>query len=487
MNFEIPNFGPALPEMVLLGLISIVLIADLFVSDERRIITFALSMASLAIVMVCTLYAAPGERVETFSGSYVSDMLATVLKVAATACLALVFVYSRDYLMRNNLRKGEFYLLSLFGLLGIFVMISANSLLTLYLGLETLSLSLYALVAFDRDSRICAEAAMKYFVLGAIASGAFLYGVSLVYGITGTINFVEMTAALKDMGSDDIALWFGLAFLIVGIAFKFGAVPFHMWLPDVYQGARTPVTLYLGSLSKIASFALAARILIDGLPLLHEQWHQMLAVLAILSLALGNVVAIAQTNIKRMLAYSTISHVGFILLGFFAGNNEGYQAALFYTLTYAFTAAGAFGVVVLLSRTGFEAENLEDFAGLNARSPWFAAMMACFMLGMAGIPPWVGFWAKLHIIEAVLQASRTVGDAAPIFVGVAITMVLFSVIGAYYYLRVLKFMYFDEPKDNAPIEAPVDMKLALSANGLAILALGIVPGGLLALCARVIG
>lgn len=487
MNFVMPEFFPALPEIVLLGLISVVLIADLFVSDEKRVVTFWMSMTSLAIVLAAIVYSAPDARVETFSGSYVSDMLATVLKFAAAACLALVFVYSRDYLLRNGLRKGEFYLLSLFGLLGIFVMVSANSLLTLYLGLETLSLSLYALVAFDRDSKVCAEAAMKYFVLGAIASGAFLYGVSLVYGITGTINFVEMAQAVADAGADDIALWFGLAFLIVGIAFKFGAVPFHMWLPDVYQGARTPVTIYLGSLSKIASFALAARILVDGLPLLHEQWHQMLAVLAILSLAIGNIVAIAQTNIKRMLAYSTISHVGFILLGFFAGNDEGYQAALFYTLTYVFTAAGAFGVVVLLSRQGFEADNLEDFAGLNARSPWFAAMMACFMLGMAGIPPWVGFWAKLHIIEAVLQASRTVGDAAPVFVGVAITMVVFSVIGAYYYLRVLKYMYFDEPVDSAQLEAATDMKLALSANGIAVLVLGIMPGALLALCARVIG
>ncbi|MEM6819275.1 MAG: NADH-quinone oxidoreductase subunit NuoN [Pseudomonadota bacterium] len=487
MNFVTPDFFPALPEIILLGLICVVLIADLFISDENRVATFWLSMFSLAAVLASVVYAAPDARVETFSGSYVSDLLSTVLKFAATVCLALVFVYSRDYLMRNGLRKGEFYLLSLFGLLGIFVMISANSLLTLYLGLETLSLSLYALVAFDRDSKVCAEAAMKYFVLGAIASGAFLYGVSLVYGITGTINFVEMAEAVRTVGSDDIALWFGLAFLIVGIAFKFGAVPFHMWVPDVYQGARTPVTLYMGSLSKFASFALAARVLIDGLPLLHEQWHQMLAVLAILSLAIGNIVAIAQTNIKRMLAYSTISHVGFILLGFFAGNAEGYQAALFYTLTYAFTAAGAFGVVVLLSRQGFEAENLEDFSGLNARSPWFAAIMACFMLGMAGIPPWVGFWAKLHIIEAVLQASRTVGDSAPLYVGVAITMVVFSVIGAYYYLRVLKYIYFDKPVDDSRIVAAPDMKLALSANGLAVLAFGIVPGGLLALCAQVIG
>ena len=487
MPFTTPDFFPALPEIVLLTALCVVLVADLFISDERRVITYWLSMLSLAVTVVAVIVAAPMSRFETFSGSYVADTLSTVLKVAATGCLALVFIYSRDYLLRNDLRKGEFYLLSLFGLLGIFVMISANSLLTLYLGLETLSLSLYALVAFDRDSRVCAEAAMKYFVLGAIASGALLYGISLVYGMTGSIQFQEIATAVQVTGGNDVALWFGLAFLVVGIAFKFGAVPFHMWVPDVYQGARTPVTLYLGSLSKIASFALAVRILVDGLPMLHAQWHAMLGILALLSLALGNIVAIAQTNLKRMLAYSTIGHVGFILLGFFAGNSEGYQAALFYTLTYVFTAAGAFGVIVLLSRRGFEAENLEDFAGLNARSPWFAAMMACFMLGMAGIPPWVGFWAKLHVIEAVLQAGRTAGDAAPVFVGVAITMVVFSVIGAYYYLRVLKYMYFDEPTDAEPIEAAVDMRVALSANGLAVLGVGLVPGSLLALCAYVIG
>ncbi|MEO0575185.1 MAG: NADH-quinone oxidoreductase subunit NuoN [Pseudomonadota bacterium] len=487
MSFITPDFMPALPEMVLLGALCVVLIADLFISDERRVITYWLSIIALVVTALAVFSAAPLSRELTFSGSFVNDTLAIVLKMAATLCLGLVFVYSRDYLLNNNLRKGEFYLLSLFGLLGIFVMISANGLLTLYLGLEMLSLSLYALVAFDRDSRLCAEAAMKYFILGAIASGTFLYGVSLIYGVTGTIQLDTLAVSIVDTGADDVALWFGLAFLVVGIAFKFGAVPFHMWLPDVYQGARTPVTLYLGSLSKIASFALAVRILVDGLPALHEQWHQMLMVLAILSLALGNIVAIAQTNIKRMLAYSTISHVGFILLGFFAGSSEGYQAALFYTLTYAFTAAGAFGIVVLISRAGHDAENLDDFRGLATRSPWFAAMMACFMLGMAGIPPWVGFWAKLHVIQAVLDAGRLAGDAAVLYTGVAITMVVFSVIGAYYYLRVLKFMYFDDATDEAPVSAAKDMRFALSINGLAVLGFGIAPGGLLALCAFVIG
>lgn len=487
MSFEMPEFMLALPEIVLLCAICFVLVADLFISDEKRVITFWLSMASLLVTLLAVFYSQPEIKTITFSGSYVADPLASVLKIAATVCLALVFLYSRDYLMQHQLRKGEFYLLSLFGLLGIFVMCSANNLLTLYLGLETLSLSLYALVAFDRNSRICAEAAMKYFVLGAIASGTFLYGISLIYGVTGTIQFDVMSEAVISTGADDLALWFGLAFLVVGIVFKFGGVPFHMWLPDVYQGARTPVTIYLGSLSKIASFALAVRVLVDGLPLLYEQWHQMLLVVALLSLALGNIVAIAQTNIKRMLAYSTISHVGFILLGFFAGSSEGYQAALFYTLTYVFTAAGAFGMVAYLSHSGRDADQISDFRGLNARSPWMAAMMACFMLSMAGIPPWVGFWAKLHIIEAVLDAGRVAGDGSVLFLAVAIIMVVFSVIGAFYYLRVLKFMYFDEPEEQGAIPGAIDFRAALSVNGLAVLLVGIAPAGLFGLCALIIG
>ena len=487
MTFVSPDFWPALPEIVLLGLICVVLIADLFITDERRVITYWISMAAIVVVIAAVLISQPLSRVVTFSGSYVADTLGTVLKFASALCLGLVFIYSRGYLMANNLRKGEFYLLSLFGLLGIFVMISANNMLTMYLGIELLSLSLYALVAFDRDSRACAEAAMKYFVLGAIASGALLYGISLIYGLTGTIQFDLLSPAIINTGSDDVALWFGLAFLVVGIAFKFGAVPFHMWLPDVYEGARTPVTIYLGSISKIAAFAMAVRILVDGLPLLFDQWHQMLMVCAVLSLVFGNVVAIAQTNLKRMLAYSTISHVGFILLGFFAGNSDGYQASLFYTLTYTFTATGSFGMIVLLSRAGFDADSIEDFRGLNARSPWFAAMMACFMFGLAGIPPWVGFWAKLHVIEAVLDAGRFAGDAQTLYITIATIMVIFSVIGAYYYLRVLKFMYFEEAEDRHPITASPEMRAALSLNGLAILGVGIAPGGLFALCAYVIG
>ncbi|MDH3990635.1 MAG: NADH-quinone oxidoreductase subunit NuoN, partial [Gammaproteobacteria bacterium] len=396
------EFTAAAPEITLLILISVVLIADLFVSDERRAVTFWLTIGSLAITAWSIVATAPAARTVIFDGSYVSDALSQVLKLGATGVVAVGFLYARDYLRQNGLLKGEFYILGLFGLLGMLIMISANSLLTMYLGLETLSLSLYALVAFDRDSSDSAEAAMKYFVLGAIASGSLLYGISWVYGLTGSLEFDQIAIAVQDPAVNDMPLWFGIAFMIVGIAFKFGAVPFHMWLPDVYQGARTPVTLYIASAPKFAALALILRILVDGLGDLHAVWQGMIMVLAVLSLVVGNIVAIAQTNIKRMLGYSAIAHVGFILLAIFTGTEQGYAAALFYTLTYVIMAAGAFGMVILLSRQGFEAESVVDFKGLNARSPWFALMMLFFMFGMAGVPPWVGFFAKLNVISAVL-------------------------------------------------------------------------------------
>jgi NADH-quinone oxidoreductase subunit N len=358
-------------------------------------------------------------------------------------------------------------------------MISANSLLTMYLGLETLALSQYALVAFDRNNETSAESAMKYFVLGAIASGALLYGISWVYGVTGNIQFDLVAAAIAgDPALNGLPLWFGIAFIIVGIAFKFGAVPFHMWLPDVYHGARSPVTLYIASAPKIAAFALTIRILVDALGDLHEVWSGMIMVIAVLSLLLGNIVAIAQTNIKRMLAYSTIAHVGFILLAIFCGTEEGYAAALFYTLTYVVAAAGAFGMVILLSRKGFEAECLADFKGLNARSPWFALMMMFLMLSLAGIPPFIGFFGKLNAISAVLGSGYT---------GLAVLMMLASVPGLYYYLRVVWYMYFEDAEDLAVLQANTDTRLVMSLNGVAVLALGIVPGWLWALCLAVLG
>ena len=467
----------AAPEMVLLGLICVVLIVDLFVDDEQRAITFWITIGSLLVTGWTVMMTGSESRYLMFDGSYVSDALSQVLKIGATAVVAVGFLYARDYLQQNKLHRGEFYLLGLFGLLGMFIMISANSLLTMYMGLETLSLSLYALVAFDRNSASSAESAMKYFVLGAIASGCLLYGISWVYGVTGSIQFDVIASSIAaDTSLNGMSLWFGLAFMIVGIAFKFGAVPFHMWLPDVYQGARTPVTLYIASAPKLAALALFLRILVDGFGDLHNVWQGMIMVVAVLSLVIGNVVAIAQTNIKRMLGYSAIAHVGFIMLALFTGTEQGYAAALFYALTYVVMAAGAFGMIILLSRDGYEAENLSDFKGLNQRSPWFALMMLFIMFGMAGVPPWVGFFAKLNVIDAVLNAG---------FPGLAVMMVLASVVGAYYYLRVIWYMYFDDAEDQSVFQASADMRVVLSLNGVAVLGLGIVPGWLLILCMQV--
>jgi NADH-quinone oxidoreductase subunit N len=470
------QFTAAAPEIVLLTLICVVLVVDLFVDDERRVVTFWLTIASLAATGWSILATAPDARTLLFDGSYVSDPLSQVLKIATTGLVAVGFLYARDYLRQQSLMKGEYYVLGLFGLLGMLIMISANSLLTMYLGLETLSLSLYALVAFDRNNATSAESAMKYFVLGAIASGSLLYGISWVYGLTGSLQFDEIAVAVQDPDVNGMPLWFGIAFMIVGIAFKFGAVPFHMWLPDVYQGSRTPVALYIASAPKLAALALILRILVDGLGDLHAVWQGMIMVLAVLSLLVGNIVAIAQTNIKRMLGYSAIAHVGFILLAIFAGTEQGYAAALFYTLTYVIMAAGAFGMIILLSREGFEAEDLADFKGLNARSPWFALMMLFFMFGMAGVPPWVGFFAKLNVIAAVLDAG---------FPGLAVLMVLASVVGAYYYLRVIWYMYFDKAEDRSVFQAGVDTRVVLSLNGVAVLALGLLPGSLMAVCISV--
>jgi NADH-quinone oxidoreductase subunit N len=478
-TMTLADYISAAPEMTLLGLLCVVLVADLFIDDEHRNRTFWLSMVSLAITMWVLLSTAPLERTVVFSGAYVSDALSQAMKIAVVGFVAVAFLYARDYLRANDLHKGEYYVLGLFGLLGMMIMISANSMLSMYLGLETLALSQYAMVAFDRNNANSSEAAMKYFVLGAIASGALLYGISWVYGVTGTLEFSTMAAniaANPDMNG--LSLWFGLAFLIVGIAFKFGAVPFHMWLPDVYEGARSPVTLYIASAPKIAALALLLRILVDGLGGLHAVWADMIMVVAVLSLLVGNVVAIAQTNIKRMLGYSTIAHVGFILLAVFCGTAKGNAAALFYTLTYVVATAGAFGIVILLSRRGYEAELLSDFKGLNARSPWSAFMMMLIMLSLAGIPPLVGFFGKLNVIDAALSSGYT---------GLAVVMVLASVVGAYYYLRVIWYMYFDAAEDQAVLQASTDMRVVLSLNAVAVLGFGVVPGWLWALCTRVLG
>jgi NADH-quinone oxidoreductase subunit N len=476
MAFITPELNPAIAEITLAIGICIVLLADLFISDRWRDLTFVISMA----VLVATAWAAGSVGVTgaeiTFDGSFIVDPLARVLKLVAVVTVALVFLYSRQYLKDRGVYKGEYYLLGLFALLGIQVMISAYSMLTMYLGLEILSLSLYALVAFDRESPVAAEAAIKYFVLGAIASGCLLYGISIVYGVTGSLLLPEINSALLGVGPDQVAVLVGLAFILVGIAFKFGAVPFHMWLPDVYQGAPTCVTLFIGTAPKLAAIALAIRVLVEGLGPLAGSWEAMLTILAVLSLGIGNVVAIAQSNIKRMLAYSTIGHVGFIFLGLLTGTSAGLEAALYYTIVYVIMAAAAFGMLILMSRRGYDVELLDDFKGLNRRSPWFAAMMMLVMVSMLGLPPLAGFYAKWWVLAAVLNAGH---------LWLAIVAVVFSVIGAFYYLRIVKLMYFDEPEDFLELTAPFDLRLFLSANAILILVLGLFPDRLIAVCAQV--
>ncbi|HUX72328.1 MAG TPA: NADH-quinone oxidoreductase subunit NuoN [Steroidobacteraceae bacterium] len=452
-----------------------ILMLDLLLSDAKRHWTAALAVASLLIAAALAAMEPVSGRVTALGGMFEWDRMAQALKVVALLTVAVVFVYSTAYLRRRAIMKGEYFVLGLFATLGILVLISAASFITLYLGLEMLSLSLYAMVAFDRDSGKAAESAIKYFVLGSLASGTLLYGMSIVYGVTGSLQLDTIAAALHGGLEANVGLLFGLAFIIVAIGFKFGAVPFHMWIPDVYEGSPTCVTLFIGTAPKIAAFALAMRLLAQGLAGAQPDWGQMLVVLAVLSMAIGNIVAIAQTNLKRMLGYSTISHVGFILLGILSGTPQGYQAAMFYTITYVIVACGSFGMLLLLSRRGFEAEMITDFKGLNARNPWFAGMMAIFMFSLAGLPPFIGFWAKFAVIQAVLGVDDT---------WLAVVAVMFSVIGAFYYLRIVKQMYFDEPTDLALIEGSTLMRTVLSANGLIVLALGLMPGALFAVCQR---
>lgn len=478
-SFIMPNLMPALPEIFLLSMTCIILLAVPYFSDKNRVFIYLLTLASLAITAALTVTMHNPAPVYTFDGSFVSDMMGDVLKIFVYLVSAVVFIYSRKYLLDRNIFKGEFYVLGLFAVLGMMVLISAHSMLTMYLGLELLSLSMYAMVAFHRDSKDATEAAMKYFVLGALASGMLLYGMSLLYGITGTLDIGGVHTAVAGLdASKKIVLGLGLVFVIVGMAFKLGAVPFHMWIPDVYHGAPTAVTLFIGTAPKLAAFAMVMRLLVEGLGDMHDQWQDILMIMAILSMAIGNVIAIAQTNIKRMLAYSTISHVGFLLLGILAGSQVGYSASMFYAIVYALMAMGGFGMIILLSRAGFEADKLSDFKGLSQRSPWFAFIMMILMFSMAGVPPTIGFYAKLSVLQAVVNAG---------FTWLAVVAVIFSIIGVFYYLRIIKLMYFDKPEDTQPIESSADMKLVLSANGLGILLLGFAPSSLMAMCAAAIG
>jgi NADH-quinone oxidoreductase subunit N len=474
MQFDAANLTTILPEITILVTACLVLVVDLYLKEQNKDFNHKLSLIGLIIAIALTGIVGGGERVLFFDGNLIHDGISDLLKGAILIVSFFVFIYARPWLKDRNMLVGEFYVLGLFAVLGMLIMVSANSFLTIYLGLELQALCLYALVAFDRDSKKGAEAAMKYFVLGALGSGMLLYGMSMIYGATGTIEFGQVAQAIAEKGLSNQVLVFGIVFLVIGIGFKFGAVPFHMWVPDIYEGAPTPAVLILGSAPKIAAFALAVRMLVDGLQDLHSDWHGMLLILSVLSMGLGNLVAIAQSNIKRMLAYSTISHVGFIFLGLLAGSNQGYASAMFYTIVYAVMAAGAFGILLLLSRKGFDVENLEDLKGLNDRDSWYAAMMAIVMFSMAGVPPTVGFMAKLLVLEAVIRID---------LVWVALVAVAFSIIGAFYYLRVVKFIYFDRPMLNCPeLVTTGSVRVAMTINGLALLILGLFPTALLSLC-----
>jgi NADH-quinone oxidoreductase subunit N len=475
------NLGAALPEILLLIGASLVLLVDVYrrQGSTLQIGRFALLMLLLPVGATLWKLASPADI--AFYGMYVSDGLGHLLKLAAYVAVAVTLVYGRAYAADRGMDRGELYALALFALLGVMVMISANHLLVIYLGLELMSLSLYAMVAMRRDHAVSVEAAMKYFVLGALASGFLLYGMSMIYGGTGSLDLREIAQAMATGNSSDVVMIFGTVFLVAGLAFKLGAVPFHMWVPDVYQGAPTIATLMIASAPKLAIFAVIFRLLAEGMSAVAFDWQQMFLVLAVLSLGLGNIVAIVQSNLKRMLAYSTIAQIGFVLLAMLSGVVDGeaegaagaYSAGMFYMITYVLTTLGAFGLVLLLARSGFESEEIDDLRGLSVRSPWMALVMLILMFSLIGIPPTVGFYAKLAVLAAVVDTGM---------VWLAVVAVLFSLIGAYYYLRVVKVMYFDKPVDESPIEPSGDAKVVMAVNGALVLLLGIVPGPLMTLC-----
>lgn len=495
------DISRALPEIFLLVAAFSVLLLDLFLSKSMKIVTFLLAQLSLlttawlvynrmGVESVATSATVNVETVQyalAFSNMYIKDALSDLLKIAMLLIGSAGFIYTRQYLRDRNMFSGEYYALVLFAILGMMIMVSANSMLLIYLGLELLSLSMYALVALQRNNGRASEAAMKYFVLGAIASGMLLYGMSIIYGLSGHLDLTGIAEYVKSSGmtktgSFDLGLLLGLSFILVGLGFKLGVAPFHMWIPDVYDGAPTAVTQLIGTIPKLAAFGMVFRLLVEGLGDMQTSWQQILILLAVLSLAIGNIIAIAQTNLKRMLAYSTIAHMGFVAMGILAGTAMGYSATLFYTIVYALTALGGFAVIMMLSRKGYEADQLSDLKGLSQRHPWMAFMMMIILFSMAGVPPTVGFYAKMMVIQSVVDANLA---------WLAVYAVVLSVVGAYYYLRAIKIMYFDKAdaemtQAEAGHKIGLDNHILLSANGLSLVALGIMPGALMAMCVAVI-
>ena len=483
------NWVAVYPEILLLALACVVALVDLFVTDPRRTTTYWLTQLSLAVVGVMHFAAMGDVPTETMQGMLVVDPLSHLLSGTSAIALIITLVYARPYAESRDILKGELFTLSLLVLLGVNVMVAANNFLTTYLGLELMSLSLYALTALRRDHTISTEAAMKYFVLGALASGFLLYGLSMMYGATGSLSIPRVFEVISTGTVNKGVLVLGVVFVVAGLGFKLGAAPFHMWVPDVYQGAPTAATLLIGGAPKLAALGMTLRLLVEGMLPLATDWQQMMLVMAVASLVVGNLAAIAQSNLKRMLAYSTISQMGFVVLGLASGVVNGqpdmhalnaYSSAMFYAISYVLTTLGSFGLIMLLARQGFESEQISDLAGLFKRSPWFAFVMAIYMFSLAGIPPMVGFYGKL----AVLQAMVTTGQS--LYIWMAVIAVLLSLVGAFYYLRVVKVMFFDEPTDHSPVTAPADARVVMSLNGAAVLVLGLLPSGLLALCTQAV-
>lgn len=487
MNFIVPDFAPAATEIFVAVMALAILLITVYMRQSARSLGYILTQLTLIVAALITIFTMDGQIRLTFNDMYIDDLLGDVLKVLICFAVITALIYGRRYAADRGFDKPEYHLLALFATLGMMVMVAANHFLTIYIGLEMMSLSLYAMIAIDRDSARSTEAAMKYFVLGALASGLLLYGMSMIYGATGNLSMsgvgqaIYNQAAVYDGVSSQTVLTFGLVFLVAGIAFKLGIVPFHMWVPDVYHGAPTSVTLLVSSAPKLAAFAMAIRLLVGGMLDLAEHWQIMLMLMAIGSLLLGNIVAIAQTNLKRMLAYSGISHLGFVALGLLSGVVDGdrfnvinaYSSAMFYAIVYVVTSLASFGMIVLLSRAGFEAEEIDDFKGLNKRNSWYAAMMMIVMFSWAGVPFFIGFFAKLAILQSLIAADM---------VWLAIFAVVMSLVGAFYYLRVVKVMYFDPPVDDSPIQSGLDVRVLLSVNCLAVAVLGLLPQQLIELC-----
>lgn len=480
MNFVMPIFSVAMPEIFVLCMTAMILLIDVFLTERYRIVTYILAQTTLVIAFMITMtqYHQYPSRVVTFGGNYVLDELAVLTKLFIFVVSFFAFVYAREYIKERKIERGAYYILGLFAVLGMQVMASAYSFLTIYLGVELNSLALYAMIAMQKDSRPATEASMKYFVMGALASGLLLYGISMIYGATGTIEILGMSTLLQGMQGQQVVVLLALGFILAGLIFKFGAVPFHMWVPDVYQGAPTSVTLFISSAPKIAAFTITMRVLVEALPTVTIQWEHVLVAIALLSMFAGNVLAIAQTNIKRMLAYSSIAHIGYTLLGILAGpdSTQGYSAAMFYITTYVLVAVGAFAIIAILSTHHVELDQLDDYRGLNTRSPWLAFMMMLLMFSMAGVPPTVGFFAKLGLLEALVEAH---------YVWLAAFALLFAIIGAYYYLRVVMLMYFEEPKSSlvgAKISVSPGIMATITVNGIAALVFGLFPSALIDLC-----